>query len=530
MATPEKAPRSALDAKWRRWRPHLRRFAPVIGLNHAVTLVIVIAIAVIFGIGAGFGIVPATIAGLWMQINLAPVEMGGVTLGFAPLLPALLIVWLHSKRVTQALGNAVSIRGLQALAAVGLLLPILVTCIAWLMLWDASKVYSVHPPNFFVAVLSTALVNGAVMVMGMGARVWRALLLRRGLPTWPVEAFRVARRFLLWMCAAGLVVAVVSMLVNFNALKEAYDITSNASGAFGLTVLSLLYVPNLAVASAGVLMGGEFQIGQGVFSLFAANNVNLPPVPIAAAIPNHQLSFAPFAMVVPALVAVAVVYRYLRQRGYVEAPAYLALTAGAATAFFGYCLCWLAGGELGLFGWTGATPWMFALEAAAWLLVPALVMFLWVARAGSRVVEDIADASPRSGSDLASEPEKREPEKREGVKRNQSAAKAEKKTAQEKTKQQQEGAVKQDSERKEAGTKKAVAEESQIGDAELGTAKKLKKETLETETAPEETPEPTEPAESTENAGPTETEESTESAESAESTEPAETTGETEDS
>ena len=509
MATPEKAPRSALDAKWRRWRPHLRRFAPVIGLNHAVTLVIVIAIAVIFGIGAGFGIVPATIAGLWMQINLAPVEMGGVTLGFAPLLPALLIVWLHSKRVTHALGNAVSIRGLQALAAVGLLLPILVTCIAWLMLWDASKVYSVHPPNFFVAVLSTALVNGAVIVMGMGARVWRALLLRRGLPTWPVEAFRLARRFLLWMCAAGLVVAVVSMLVNFNALKEAYDITSNASGALGLTVLSLLYVPNLAVASAGVLMGGEFQIGQGAFSLFAANNVNMPPVPIAAAIPNHQLSFAPFAMVVPALVAVAVVYRYLRQRGYVEAPAYLALTAGAATAFFGYCLCWLSGGELGLFGWTGATPWMFALEAAAWLLVPALVMFLWVARAGSRVVEDIADASPRSGSDLASEPEKRESEKREGVKRNQSAAKAEKKTAQEKTKQQQEGAFNQNSERKGAGSKKAVAEESQTGDAEPGTAKKLKKETLETETAPEETSEPTEPAESTENAGPTETEEST---------------------
>lgn len=518
MATPEKAPRSALDAKWRRWRPHLRRFAPVIGLNHAVTLVIVIAIAVIFGIGAGFGIVPATIAGLWMQINLAPVEMGGVTLGFAPLLPALLIVWLHSKRVTQALGNAVSIRGLQALAAVGLILPILVTCIAWLMLWDASKVYSVHPPNFFVGVLSTALVNGAVMVMGMGARVWRALLLRRGLPTWPVEAFRLARRFLLWMCAAGLAVAVGSMLVNFTALKEAYDITSNASGAFGLTVLSLLYVPNLAVATAGVLMGGEFQIGQGAFSLFAANNVNLPPVPIAAAIPNHQLSFAPFAMVVPALVAVAVVYRYLRQRGYVEAPAYLALTAGAATAFFGYCLCWLAGGELGLFGWTGATPWMFALEAAAWLLVPALVMFLWVARAGSRVVEDIADASPRSGSDLASEPEKSEPEKYEEVKPNQSAAKAEKKTAQEKTKQQQDDAVKQDSELKGAGSKKAVTEESQTVDTEPGTAKKLKKETLETETAPEET---AEPEASTENAGPTET---------AESTEPAESTEETEDS
>ena len=174
-------------------------------------------------------------------------------------------------------------------------------------------------------------------------------------------------------------------------------------GAVGLTLLSLLYLPNLAVASAAVLMGGEFQIGRGVFSLFAANNVNLPPVPIAAAIPNHELSFGPVAMAIPAVVAVAVVYRYMQQRGYVEAPAYLALTAGVAVAFIAFCLCWLAGGELGLFGLTGAIPWMFALEAAAWLIVPALVMMLWAARAGSRVVEDITDATPRSRDKAASD-------------------------------------------------------------------------------------------------------------------------------
>lgn len=402
-AKPERAPRSAFDAKMRQWRPHLRRFAPVVGLNHAVTLAIVIAIAVIIGIGAGFGVVPATIAGLWLQVNLAPVHMSGVTLGFAPLLPALLIVWVHSRRVKNALGNAVSIRGLRVFTTVGLVVPIIITCIAWLMLWDASKVYSVQPTNFLVAVLSTALVNGAAIVMGMGARVWRALLLRRGLPTWPVEAFRLARQFLLWMCAAGLVVALISMFANFNALRSTYDITTDAMGAVGLTVLSLLYLPNLAVASAAVLMGGEFQIGRGVFSLFAANNVNLPPVPIAAAIPNHELSFGPVAMAIPAVVAVAVVYRYMQQRGYVEAPAYLALTAGVAVAFIAFCLCWLAGGELGLFGLTGAIPWMFALEAAAWLIVPALVMMLWAARAGSRVVEDITDATARSRDKAASD-------------------------------------------------------------------------------------------------------------------------------
>ncbi|WP_426706096.1 DUF6350 family protein [Corynebacterium auriscanis] len=406
MATPEKAPRSAAEARWQQWRPHLRRFVPIVGLNHAVTLAIIIAISVIIGIGAGFGVVPATIAGLWMQVNLAPVRMSGVTLGFAPLLPALLIVWVHSRRVTGALGNSVSIRGLRVLTTVGLLLPIFITVVAWLMLWDAAKVYSVRPPNFLVAIISTALVNGAVLVMGMGARVWRALLLRRGFPTWPVEAFRLARRFLLWMCVAGLAVAIASMIANFNAVKNSYDITSNFSGTLGLTLLSLLYLPNLAVASAAVLLGGEFHIGRGVFSLFAANNVNLPPIPIAAAIPNHELSWGPLALIVPAVVSVVVVYRYMQQREFVESPAYLALTAGVAVAFIGFCVCWLAGGELGVFGETGALPWMFALEAAAWLLVPALVMMLWAARSGSRVVEDIPDAQPRSDARGASGLEK----------------------------------------------------------------------------------------------------------------------------
>ena len=185
----------------------------------------------------------------------------------------------------------------------------------------------------------------------------------------------MARQFLMWMCAAGLVVALISMFANFNALRSAYDITTDAMGAVGLTLLSLLYLPNLAVASAAVLMGGEFQIGRGVFSLLpqtTSTSLRCPSLPLSR-ITNCLL---PVAMAIPAVVAVAVVYRYMQQRGYVEAPAYLALTAGVAVAFIAFCLCWLAGGELGLFGLTGAIPWMFALEAAAWLIVPALVMML----------------------------------------------------------------------------------------------------------------------------------------------------------
>ena len=188
-----------------------------------------------------------------------------------------------------------------------LLIPLLFTCIAWLMLWDASRVYDVTPPNLLVALIATALVNGAAIVIGMRARVWRALLLRRGWSTWPVESVLLAGRFLKWMSAAGAIAALVYLLTNLEAFGKAYDITTTTMGVVGLTFVALLYVPNVVIGAVAVLLGGEFHVGNGAVSLFTANNVNLPPVPILAAIPNDQIPFGPALLAVPAAVAVGCV-------------------------------------------------------------------------------------------------------------------------------------------------------------------------------------------------------------------------------
>lgn len=384
--------KTAVADWWSKWKPHVKRFGPQLMINHAVTLGVIVIIAVLIGIGAGFSVVPASIASMWMVFNLAPVEMAGAKLGFVPLLPALALVWGHAKRATTVLGNSISVRGLRVFTTLSLLIPILMTCIAWVMLWDASRVYDITPPNLLVALISTALVNGAAIVIGMRARVWRALLLRRGWSTWPVESMLLAGRFLKWMAAAGALAAAVYLLTNLEAVGKAYEITSSTMGLLGLTFVALLYVPNVVVAAMAVLLGGEFHVGNGAVSLFTANNVNLPPLPVLAAIPNDQIPFGAVLLAVPACVAVACVYTFLRGRTYVEAPLLQGVGAGACAGLIGFCVSWLAGGELGVYGRAGAVEWLFAVELAAWLLVPAAVMMFFTARRGESVVEDIPEA------------------------------------------------------------------------------------------------------------------------------------------
>ena len=386
-------PKGALASRWALWKPHVKRFAGPLLINYGVTLGIIVALAVVVGIGAGFRRVPATIGSLWMVVNLGTLNMTGALLGFLPLAPALIYIWATARRTTKIIGKSVSVRGLRVFIVLSLLIPLLLTLLAWFMLWDASKVFDLAAPNVGEALVSTALVNGAAVVIGLRSRIWRALLLRRELPTWPVEAFRLAASFLLWMMVAGGVVALVYAATNMGAVVDSYGITSSLTGAIGLSLLALLYLPNIAIGAMAVLLGGEFHVGDGAVSLFTSTNVNLPPLPILAAVPNQTIPGGPFYLALTALVAVATVYRFVKARGFIEAPVALAVGSGAAVAFLGFCLSWLAGGELGVYGSAGALEWLFAAECAAWLMVPALVFMLYVSRAGSVVVEDVEDSS-----------------------------------------------------------------------------------------------------------------------------------------
>lgn len=386
------------------WGPHIRRFAPTVLVSHAVTLAVAIALAVIIGIGETFTTVPALVGSFWMMANLAPVEFTGVELGIVPLLPAALIVLVHSRRVRATCGTQITVRNIRVFAALAVVVPMILTALAWLVLWDASNVFAIGPPNIFIALLTTALLNGFAFVVGLGPKIWRALLLRRGLPTWPVESAALAGRFVRWLLVAGLAAVVVQLVLNFSALADAYSIAPDLWGRIGLTVVAVLYLPNLAVGAAGVLAGSEMHIGDGSASLFAVTNVNLPPLPVLAAMPNSDLPFGEVLLIVPAVIGVLIVYRYFTARSFVEAPVFTALGAGVVAGVVGLLVSLAAGGTLGVYGSAGPLVWLTPLVLACWITVPALIVFAWAARQGSRVMET-AEAEPEVEPEVEPEPE-----------------------------------------------------------------------------------------------------------------------------
>ena len=390
---------------WGVWGEHVRRFAPVVLVNHAVTLAVAIAIAVIIGIGETFTAVPAMVGSFWMLANLAPVNLAGADLGVAPLLPAAMIVWAHSKRIRASCGSQITVRNIRVFGLLAILVPVVLTALAWLVLWDASKVFDIAPPNILVALVSTVVLNTAAFIIGLGPKIWRALMLRRGWSTWPVDAARLAGRFVRWMLLVGLAAVVVQLVLNIGAVGDAYGIAPDIGGKIGLTLLSLFYLPNMAVGGAAVLMGSEMHIGDASASLFAVTNANLPPLPVLAGMPNGDLPFGEVLLVIPAVVAVITVYRFIRGRAFVEAPVFTALGAGIVAAIAGLVLSWAAGGTLGYYGSTGALLWLTPLLFLCWMVVPALVVFIWLARAGQRVTEsaheEFEDAEDLDGSEDA---------------------------------------------------------------------------------------------------------------------------------
>ena len=239
--------------------------------------------------------------------------------------------------------------------------------------------------------LTTVLLNGAVVIAGLGPKIWRALLLRRGMPTWPVESVLLADRFFKVLLLVGAAVAAIGLLVNHAAVGRAYDIAGGAGGVLGLTLLSLVYFPNLAVGATSVIMGGEMHIGDGSASLFAVTNANMPPLPVLAVMPNDSIPLGPVWLLIPAVTAVVTVYRWFAGRRFIESPLFTAMGAGLCAGVAGLLIAWFAGGELGYYGSTGPLLWLTPLLFLGWMVLPALVVFGWVAWSGRRVTESAGD-------------------------------------------------------------------------------------------------------------------------------------------
>ncbi|MBC3186340.1 hypothetical protein H7347_07105 [Corynebacterium sp. zg-331] len=299
-----------------------QRYLPTVLLPHVVVLLVIVVIAMtgLLVTSTSLGAMPAATAQLWLILNMAPIRLGGITLGFLPLLPAAGMIWLLSRaRPTRRF-------------EVGLLLgvPLALTGIAWLMLLDARAVYPVDVPSPW-AFLTTLIVHTL------------ALLLGRPRPQWARDAVR----YLLYLLGAAAVVWLVALVWNWREVGP------------GAVAVSLLYLPNAVIAAAAVLLGAEFHAGEASISLFSIHLVPLPPLPLFA-VPGQAWPWAVSLLAIPAGAAVTLWWR--RTPTWREA-VYAGGCAGVLTLVGTH----LAGGELGVYGATGPLAWLAGPLAFVWV-------------------------------------------------------------------------------------------------------------------------------------------------------------------
>ena len=339
----------------------LRRYVPVVAVPHVVVVLAVIAIALsgLLVTGTTLAALPATIAQLWLVLNLVPVSASGTVLGVLPLLPTIGLIALVARRIRTAVRDRISIADLLILAAATLLIPLVLTFIAAAMMWDAGRVFDVGPPPLGHAVARTLLVHSLALAIGMGPRLWRAVLRRYSAPDWLVDAVSTAARILLFLFLGALLLLVGLLVGGWSRQVEVASIYNSGPGLVGAALISLLYLPNAVIAAAAVMMGSEFHIGSASLSLYAIDLTALPPLPLLALIPGWA---HPWSILLLLVTSMAVAYVL----GSVRFTVVQTIGTAAAIAVLVLILSYLTTGQVGYLGTAGPMAWLTAGLAFAW--------------------------------------------------------------------------------------------------------------------------------------------------------------------
>ena len=325
----------------------LLRFLPTVLIPHgvAVLLVIILAVASLMFTNSSMVNLSATIAQLWLSLNLGAVAGSGEVISVLPTLPGFIFLWAIAARIHRAVKDRVSIADLGVLAALVLGIPLALTAIAAFMLFDASSVLNVEVPPI-TRLLRVMLFHLSALFLGMGPRLWQALARRYGAPEWLIDAITQAFRFLIAFGTVSLVSVLVMTAINhsaFTATMQGYD---DSVSVVALIVLSILYLPNMMIFAMGNLIGSPLYFGDASISVFSVHSVPLPPLPILAALPSEAPSWAVALLVIPAIIATWVCVRN---------PMRLAVntTAAVISALCFLVLAVFAGGTLGVYNYVG---------------------------------------------------------------------------------------------------------------------------------------------------------------------------------
>lgn len=343
-------------------------FAPAV-----VALVVIAAVTLIQLLIANSDMTGAlgAIASMWLGVHQVPVSIGGRELGVMPLLPVLLMVWATARttaRATTPYSSWLVIRWVIASALGG---PLLMTAVALAVIHDASSVITeLQTPSALRAFLSVLAVHAAGAAVGVWTRVGPRALAASSLPFWLDDSLRAAAAGLLALLGLSGLVTAGSLVVHWSTMQELYGITDSIFGEFSLTLLSMLYAPNVIVGTAAMAVGSSAHIGFATFSSFTVFGGDIPAVPVLAAIPRPPLGPVWVALlIIGASAGVAVGQQCARRALPPLAATAKLLVAAVAGALLMSLLAYAGSGQLGNFGHVGVDQGSLLIGVFFWFTV-----------------------------------------------------------------------------------------------------------------------------------------------------------------
>lgn len=342
---------------------------------------------------------PGAIASIWLGVHLVPVSIGGAELGVLPLLPMLVMVWGTARTTALATSPQASWFVTRWVVASALGGPLLFAAIALAVVHDAASVLTqLQTPDALGAFTRVLAVHAVGAVIGVGSRLGPRVLQASPLPDWLPEAVRAAAAGVLALLGLSGAVTAGSLVVHWATMNDLYGITDSVFGQLSLTVLSVLYAPNVIVGAAAVAVGSSAHVGLATFSAFTVFGGDVPALPVLAAAPTPPLGPFWVALLIGAAVSGVALGQQAARRPLPPAGAAAKLLVAAALATLTMVvLAAASSGRLGNFGDVGVDQATFG---------PAV--FLWFAGIGGLTVAMAGGVvwprRPRTESEAEPEP------------------------------------------------------------------------------------------------------------------------------
>ncbi|WIM85836.1 DUF6350 family protein [Candidatus Mycobacterium wuenschmannii] len=317
------------------------------------------------------------IASMWLGVHQVPISIGGRELGALPLLPVLAMVWGTARTTARATTPTASWFVIRWIVASALGGPLLIAAVALAVIHDAASVITeLQTPSALRAFSSVLLVHLIGALIGVGSRVGRRALAMSPLPDWVADSLRAAVAGVLALFGLSGMVAACSLVVHWSTMQDLYEVTGSIFGQFSLTLLSVLYVPNVIVATTAMAVGSSAHLGFATFSSFTVFGGDVPALPILAAAPHPPLGPVWVALLIVGASSGVALGQQCARRPLPWSDAMAKVGIAALLAALMLALLGHAGsGQLGNFGGVGIDQGTFG-----------FAIFLWFTAIGSLTV------------------------------------------------------------------------------------------------------------------------------------------------